>query len=61
MERYVDMYPYQDTDGRWCVIRVSEGSRNVTPYTWNTKEAAKRYCEAHGFIVECDIERCEEE
>lgn len=51
MKKYTDMYPYQDTDGTWCVVRVADGHRDVTPYTWKTKESAILYCEAHGFAV----------
>ena len=49
MKKYIDMYPYQDTDEKWCVVRVTEGSKDITPYTWDTKESAENYCKAHGF------------
>ena len=51
MKKYIDMYPYQDADGTWCVVRVTDGHRDVTPYTWLTKDGAANYCIAHGFNV----------
>lgn len=47
---YTDMYPIQDKDGAWIVVRVSEGSMDITPYTMKTKETAINYCQAHGFM-----------
>jgi hypothetical protein len=49
--KYIDMYPWQDTNGHWCVIKVAEGHRDIAHGVWDDKDEAVRYCERHGFKV----------
>ena len=50
MSKYTDMYPYQDkATGYWFVVRVIDGHKDCTPFSWETKESAIRYCKNHGF------------
>jgi hypothetical protein len=49
--KYIDMYPWQDNTGNWCVVKVAEGHRDIAHGVWETKDGAINYCEKHEFKV----------